>query len=67
MATNIQYPRKDFERYTRELRKVACSPTKDPPLEIGFECWILDIESSLDGNTFSDRANGIQNEEQIAE
>jgi hypothetical protein len=28
---------------------------KDPPLEIGFECWLLDIEISRTSDTFSDR------------
>jgi hypothetical protein len=40
---------------------------KGSPLEIGFECWILDIERSLTGSTFSDRTNGIQSKEQIVE
>jgi len=32
----------------REVRQ------KDPPLEIGFECWLLDIEISQSSDIFSD-------------
>jgi hypothetical protein len=32
----------------REVRQ------KDPPLEIGFECWLLDIENLTEINAFSD-------------